>query len=66
MTIAEYLREVQSAIRCNPAWRSGQAYFNTLYQFRPDLSEKIRGTRLDPFHGVPSDDFFGFLLANWS
>lgn len=31
-------------------WRWGQAVFNVLYEMRPDLSEQIRGTDLDPFY----------------
>lgn len=30
--------------------RYGQVYFNLLFQHRPDISEKMRGTELDPFH----------------
>jgi hypothetical protein len=31
-------------------YRYGQVYFNLLWEHRPDISEKIRGTSLDPFH----------------
>jgi len=30
--------------------RYGQVYFNLLVEHRPDISEKIRGTMLDPFY----------------
>jgi len=30
--------------------RYGQALFNALATYRPDISEKLRGTRLDPFY----------------
>lgn len=30
-------------------FRYGQVYFNLLFQHRPDISEKIRGTSIDPF-----------------
>lgn len=30
--------------------RWGQCFFNLLYEVRPDLSEQIRGSALDPFH----------------
>lgn len=33
-----------------PHQRYGQMYFNMLAEVRPDISEKIRGGRLDPFH----------------
>lgn len=31
-------------------YRYGQVLFNTLARVRPDLSEQIRGTKLDPFY----------------
>jgi len=31
-------------------WRVGQTMFNVLYEVRPDLSEQIRTTPLDPFY----------------
>lgn len=31
-------------------YRYGQVYFNLLFEHRPDISEKIRGTTLDPFY----------------
>lgn len=36
----------------HPEQRRGQAYFNGLYNTRPDLADQIRGTEFDPF----SDD----------
>ena len=33
-----------------PEWRAGQVRFNVLASLRPDISEEIRGTVLDPFH----------------
>ena len=31
-------------------YRYGQVYFNLLFEHRPDISEKIRGSLLDPFY----------------
>ena len=31
-------------------YRYGQVYFNLLFEHRPDISEKIRGTQYDPFY----------------
>lgn len=31
-------------------WRMGQVYFNCLWEFRPEIANKIRATKLDPFH----------------
>lgn len=46
--------------------RWGQYYFNCLHSLRPDLSEQIRGTKLDPFHmdEVPAETL-KFLIDNW-
>lgn len=41
-------------------WRSGQTYFNVLYDIRPDLADLIRATELDPFH---DDSRIGVFLA---
>lgn len=30
--------------------RYGQVYFNTLWEFRPNIANKIRATKMDPFH----------------
>jgi hypothetical protein len=31
-------------------WRKGQTYFNLLYDERPDVADRVRGTAVDPFH----------------
>ena len=33
-----------------PGWRRGQLAFNVLHQERPDLSEEIRTSCLDPYY----------------
>lgn len=35
--------------RDNPTQRRGQAYFNGLYEVRPELADEVRGTENDPF-----------------
>jgi hypothetical protein len=37
-------------------WRIGQALFNVLFDVRPDISEKLRGTRNDPFFSDTIED----------
>lgn len=45
-TISVSVAQVQ-----NRTWRKGQAYFNTLALWRPDLADRVRGAAgLDPFH----------------
>ena len=47
-------------------WRKGQTCFNMLFYTRPDLSEKIRTTKLDPFYSdekVPA--FLEWAEENW-
>ena len=50
MTFDEYQAAVIATKDAHPEWRTGQAAFNVLCQYRPDLSERIRATPLDPFH----------------
>lgn len=45
-----YVGMAESSLRLHPNWRKGQAFFNMLARVRPDLSEQIRATPLDPFH----------------
>jgi hypothetical protein len=50
----------------HPTERRGQAYFNTLHEMRPDLSEQVRATHLDPFYQDEAIEvFLGFVGANW-
>lgn len=67
MTLEKYFAEVERAVKDNPQWRYGQAAFNVLHAHRPDLSEQIRGTRLDPFPDRDGlqPEFYGWLRANW-
>lgn len=51
-----------------PAWyRRGQHAFNLLCEKRPDLSEQIRATNLDPFHKdtIP-DNFVQWVTDHWN
>lgn len=46
--------------------RYGQMYFNLLYSERPDISEKIRSSRLDPFyHEQVKGETHAFVESNW-
>lgn len=44
VTVAEY------EYRKYPHYRRGQAYFNTLYDMKPELANSIRGGHYDPFY----------------
>lgn len=66
MTFEEYLVASFTAGVKWQDWRAGQCYFNTLWEHRPDLSEPIRGTALDPFYDdgkVP--DFLVAVGERW-
>lgn len=66
MTFDEYVVEASEYQRENPHQRSGQVYFNVLYQVRPDLSERIRTTDLDPFYRDQRlPQFLEFVANNW-
>lgn len=50
--------------------RYGQIAFNMLAHIRPDLSERVRGSDMDPFYATHTDDdklrrFREFLETNW-
>jgi len=65
MSYDEFVAEV-IAYRIFTRQRQGQAYFNMLYEKRPDLSEQIRGTDLDPFYEeFVSGDCIAFVKSNW-
>ena len=66
LTVSEYLQHVSHTYCAHPAWRVGQTYFNVLYLLRPDLSERVRGSELDPFHvdtRLPA--FLAFVVEEW-
>lgn len=49
-----------------PNERKGQAYFNTLHEMRPDLSEQVRGSHIDPFYrDEVIENFLSFVGGNW-
>jgi hypothetical protein len=51
----------------NRDWREGQRAFNVLHLMRPDLSEQIRATPLDPFHRDERlPEFLEWLKENWN
>ena len=66
MTFAEYLVLVAQTKNAEPEWRMGQTYFNVLFERRDDLSEEIRGGKLDPFHNdqaIPA--FLSWASDQW-
>ncbi len=68
MTLEEFYAAVNKAQHEHPTWRYGQVVFNTLYDHRPDLSEQVRATALDPFYKDGGDwvwEFNAFLAENW-
>lgn len=67
MTYADYLEAVGLTQAGLPNWRSGQTHFNVLCDMRPDLSERVRATELDPFHlDSRLPQFLAFLEAEWN
>ena len=51
---------------CPVDWRNGQCAFNLLVRVRPDLSEMIRGSLMDPFYRDDRlIDFYDYLSRNW-
>lgn len=49
-----------------PDIRYGQTLFNCLMLVRPDISDKLRGHPLDPFHATEVDlETFAFIQTCW-
>jgi hypothetical protein len=49
MNFEEYKAEVERVRVDCPEWRSGEAAFNVLLGYRPDLAKQIDGTEYDPY-----------------
>lgn len=66
-TFEDYKAAVEYAHDQNPEWRRGQSAFNVLMLNRPDLSEQIRGTSIDPF-GRDSllTEFYRWVEDHWA
>jgi hypothetical protein len=73
MTFDEWLFQAVSAYAESPPngyghhrQRFGQFLFNKLYEDRPDLSESVRASPLDPFnHDDRIPSFLYFAKDNW-
>ncbi len=66
MSYGKYLSECGRIYKQQSSWRKGQTYFNVLVQVRPDLSERIRTSHLDPFYldeRIP--EFLEWICTNW-
>lgn len=69
MDFKDYYEDVIDVLVREPEWRIGQAAFNVLMDYRPNLAEEIRATRLDPFFKSTWEDceaFFAFAEENWN
>ena len=62
-----YRIRVQAYMQEHPAQRTGQAYYNVLYEFDPEAAQQIHGTPLDPFLGgyETLSEFKAWLRARW-
>lgn len=67
MTYEEFLRLAIERFTEHPRWRWGQTLFNVLAECRPDLSEQVRSTDLDPFYMTATEvpKFSEWLKAHW-
>lgn len=57
--ITDVARNGNRLMRENPALRTGQAYFNALYNYDPEQANRIEGTCLDPYYH--EDNFESFM-----
>lgn len=67
VSMHSYLNLVVVTRAENPSWRKGQTYFNVLFDVRPDISEKIRATNLDPYHNdCKLGEFLHYVAKVWN
>jgi hypothetical protein len=65
-TFDDYLQHANRAWLGQTVQRRGQMFFNVLAEARPDISERVRGGSLDPFHRddrIP--DFLRHVEDRW-
>jgi hypothetical protein len=60
-----YIEAVSHAIRVNPTWRIGQAYFNVLDDMEPEIARRVQGSPLDPFYNDSRITAFLEQVAVW-
>jgi len=64
-TFDDYIWIADGALEHNPEWRRGQAYFNTLAAFHPEVAEQFRGSLTDPFHNDSKLPAFLDAVREW-
>ncbi len=70
LSLHQFYAGIKERISKNPNERYGQAAFNYLCEVRPDLSERVRTTVMDPFYIRTTDDprwvkFVKFIETEW-
>lgn len=66
LTFLELVMKTHALKRDHPEYRTGQCIFTELHRYRPDLSERVRGTTLDPFYRDDEcSDFLQWIRENW-
>lgn len=69
MNYADFLSKVDNSYcHLKGEWRYGQVLFNALWAVRPELANKVRGTRLDPFHREREEinpEFWTLIAERW-
>ena len=67
MTMNDWLMYAGVYMQQHAGQRLGQAYFNSLCEHRPDISEMIRCTVNDPFYNDDKlDNFFRKVEELWN
>lgn len=56
MTFDDFVKAVNYNVNIMLDWRYGQALFNTLAMYRPDIAESLRGKYGDPFYVEDAND----------
>ena len=68
VTINDYFDRVNRALIRHGDWRVGQAYYNVLFELRPDLARQVdERPDVDPFHDdARMTAFVAFLRGAWA
>lgn len=65
MTYSEWVLYAYAYNRQHSEQRLGQAFFNALYEIRPELADSIRATPFDPFYNNDIEPFLVYVLLHW-
>lgn len=67
LTWSDLTIAIAQAHNAHPEWRYGQLLFNVVHELRPDISERLRSTSVDPFYDSKlSESFLNEVWSLWA